>query len=410
VRPVAVEIGVADQLASGPAASADLAVVCGAKEPFLRRLLRALTGLGLLDQDDDGRYRLIPVGEQMRSDRMGPAALFFGGEPVWSAWGALDHAVRTGSGRSTTSTGCPCGSTTRPTRTKGARFDAAMASITGRLAEAVVSSYDFSGFGRVVDVGGGDGTLLAAILRSAPSARGVLFDVPAVVDRAKPTLESAGVLDRTELVGGDFRAAVPPGADCCVLKWILHDWEDDVCTTILRRCREAVTSAGGAKLVVIERVLPKRVGPEHLDLVLSDLNMMAMTCGRERTEAEFAELFASTGFRLDRVVPTGTNVSVVEDAAVRAGRYGGAEVPADRRGSDGVGVIAKGRGRKPWLPTGTTETGAVRDPGTPPTGRGDALDDPVDGRARRCREGRGGPDLGRSRPAAVEGEHLQDQQ
>jgi hypothetical protein len=152
---------------------------------------------------------------------------------------------------------------------EGARFDAAMASITGRLAEAVVSSYDFSGFGRVVDVGGGDGTLLAAILRSAPSARGVLFDVPAVVDRAKPTLESAGVLDRTELVGGDFRAALPPGADCCVLKWILHDWEDEVCTTILRRCREeAVTSTGGAKLVVIERVLPKRVGPEHLDLVV----------------------------------------------------------------------------------------------------------------------------------------------
>lgn len=198
---------------------------------------------------------------------------------------------------------------------EGARFDAAMAAITGGLAEAVVSSYDFSGFGRVVDVGGGDGTLLAAILRSAPSARGMLFDVPAVVDRAKPALESAGVLDRTELIGGDFRTAVPPGADCCVLKWILHDWEDDVCTTILRRCREAVTSAEG-KLVVIERVVPERVGPEHLDLVLSDLNMMAMTSGRERTEEEFAELFAGAGFRLDRVVPTGTNVSVVEATPV----------------------------------------------------------------------------------------------
>ena len=179
-----------------------------------------------------------------------------------------------------------------------------------------MSSYDFSRYGRVVDVGGGDGTLLAAILRSAPSARGVLFDVPAVVDRAQPALESAGVLDRTELVGGDFRTAVPPGVDCCVLKWILHDWEDDVCTTILCRCREAMTSADGAKLVVVERVLPERVGPEHLDLVLSDLNMMAMTCGRERTEAEFAELFAGAGFRLDRVVPTGTNVSVVEATPV----------------------------------------------------------------------------------------------
>jgi len=180
----------------------------------------------------------------------------------------------------------------------------------------VVSSYDFSPFARVVDIGGGDGTLLAAILRACPSARGVLFDVDHVVGRARPALDSAGVLDRSELVGGDFRVAVPAGADCYVLKWILHDWEDDVSATILRRCREAVTDAGSTRLVVVERVLPERVGPEHLDLVLSDLNMMAMTCGRERTEAEFAELFAGAGFRLDRVLPTGTNVSVVEATPV----------------------------------------------------------------------------------------------
>ncbi len=124
------------------------------------------------------------------------------------------------------------------------------------------------------------------------------------------------MLARTELVGGDFRAAVAPGADCYLLKWILHDWDDDVCTTILRRCREALACTGDATLVVIERVLPERVGPEHLDLVLSDLNMMALTCGRERTEVEFAELFAGAGFHLDRVVPTGTNVSVVEATPV----------------------------------------------------------------------------------------------
>jgi O-methyltransferase/methyltransferase family protein len=313
---VAVEFGVADQLASGPATSAELATACGAEEPFLRRLLRALTGLGLLDQDDDGRYRLTEVGEQMRVDRLGPAALFFGGDPIWSAWGALDHAVRTGEHPFDHVHGMDVWEYYAAHPDEGSRFDAAMASITGGLADAVVSSYDFSGFRRVVDVGGGDGTLLSAILRSAPSARGVLFDVPAVVERAKQALESAGVLDRSEPVGGDFRAAVPDGADCYVLKWILHDWEDDVCTTILRRCREAVTSADGAKLVVIERVLPERVGPEHLDLVLSDLNMMATTRGRERTKAEFAELFAGAGFRLDRVVPTGTNVSVVEATPV----------------------------------------------------------------------------------------------
>jgi hypothetical protein len=186
---VAVEFGIADLLASGPVASADLAAACGAKEPLLRRLLRALTGLGLLEQDDDGRYRLTMVGEQMRSDRMGPAALVFGCDPVWSAWGALDHAVRTGERPFDHVYGVRVWEYYAANPDEGARFDAAMASITGELAEAVVSSYDFSRYGRVVDVGGGDGTLLAAILRSAPSARGVLFDVPAVVGRAPPARE-----------------------------------------------------------------------------------------------------------------------------------------------------------------------------------------------------------------------------
>ena len=155
---VAVELGVADQLASGPAASAELAVACRAEEPFLRRLLRALTGLGLLDQDHDGRYRLTTVGEQMRSDRLGPAALFFGRDPVWSAWGALDHAIRTGDHPFDHLYGMRLWDYYAANPDDAARFDAAMASITGRLAEAVVSSYDFSGFTRVVDVGGGDGT------------------------------------------------------------------------------------------------------------------------------------------------------------------------------------------------------------------------------------------------------------
>lgn len=311
---VAADLGVADHLVDGPATSADLAAACGAKEPFLRRLLRALTALGLLEQDADGRYRLTPVGEQLGPGGIGPAAQFYGNDPVWSSWGALDHAVRTGERPFDHVYGMRNWEYYSVHPEEAVRFDAAMASLTGGLADAVASSYDFSGFKRVVDVGGGDGTLLAAILRRCPDARGVLFDVEHVVERARPVLESAGVLDRCELVGGDFRTGVPAGGDCYLLKWIMHDWDDDVCATILRRCREAAVDT--ARLVVVERVLPERVGPDDLDGVLSDLNMMVMTCGRERTEAEFAELFAGAGFRHERVLPTGTNVNVVEATPV----------------------------------------------------------------------------------------------
>jgi predicted O-methyltransferase YrrM len=311
---VAADLGVADHLVDGPASSSDLAAACGAKEPYLRRLLRALVALGLLDQDDDGRYRLTAVGEQLSVGGLGAAAQFYGRDPTWSAWRALDHAVRTGESPFDHAHGMPLWDYYARHPETAATFDAAMASITGGLTDAVVSAYDFSGFRRVVDVGGGDGTLLAGILHRCPDTRGVLFDRDHVVDRARSALDAAGVGERCELVGGDFRDAVPGGGDCYVLKWILHDWDDEACATILRRCREAVDPGG--RLVVVERVLPERVGPADLDAVLSDLNMMVMVSGRERTETEFAELFAGAGFRLELVSPTGTNLQVIEAVPV----------------------------------------------------------------------------------------------
>jgi hypothetical protein len=176
---------------------------------------------------------------------------------------------------------------------------------------SVAGSCELSRHEVVVDVGGGDGTLLAEILARCPQARGVLVDVPHVVARARPVLAAAGVLDRCDLHGGDFRAAVPPG-DAYVLKSVLHDWPDEEAAEILRRCREAASSP--ARLFIVERVLPGRAGREDLEALLTDLNMMVMLGGQERTEGEYRRLLAGAGWRPGRVVPTGTEFSVIEAA------------------------------------------------------------------------------------------------
>ncbi len=162
----------------------------------------------------------------------------------------------------------------------------------------------------MIDVGGGDGTLLAAILRQAPDARGLLVDVGHVINRARRTLQAADVLHRAELHDEDFRRSLPSGGDCYVLKWILHDWDDEQATTILRRCHSAALSA--ARLIVVERVIPEQVGTDDAEAVLADLNMMVLTGGRERTATEFTELLADAGWRLERVHPTDTGLSVIE--------------------------------------------------------------------------------------------------
>jgi hypothetical protein len=312
---VAVELGLPDLLAEHPTSATDLAQVCGVDPPMLRRFLRALIAIGLIELEDDGRYALTSMGRALGSDDLGPVAIFYGSDPTWSVWSALGNSIRTGQQAFDRVYGNPdCWEYYAENPRAAIEFDAAMASLTGGTSDAVVDSFDFGRFHTVVDVGGGDGTLLTTILRRHPQVRGVLYDVAHVADRAHQALGAAGVADRCEVRSGDFRVEVPTGGDCYVLKWIVHDWDDDGCRAILGACRRAMDER--SRLVLVERVLPEKTRPGNTDGPLADLMMLVMANGKERTEQEFAELLAECGFRLDRIQPTGTNVNVLEAVPV----------------------------------------------------------------------------------------------
>jgi hypothetical protein len=186
-------------------------------------------------------------------------------------------------------------------------YDAAMTVVHGGETEPMLDAYDFSVFRTVADIGGGNGLTLAAILQRHPGIRGILFDLPAVADRARSTILGSGVSERIRVEGGDFFSSVPPGADAYVLRHIVHDWEDREAIAILRRCREAMRPDG--KILVVEMVIPPGNEPSFgkwLDL------MMLLVGGRERTKEEYGRLFSAAGLKMNRIIPTASEVSIVE--------------------------------------------------------------------------------------------------
>lgn len=311
---VAVNLQIPEQLAEGSRTAAELATQCGAHEPSLTRLLRALVAMEILVEDQPGRYGLTTLGEQLRADLLGPIAQLFNSPIYWEPWVNLEHSVRTGERAFDFVFGMRDWDYYAAHPEVGARFDAAMAANTGPVSKAVVSAHDFSRSAVVADIGGGDGTLLAEVLRHHPHVRGLLYDRPAVVERAKARMHDQGVADRVEFVGGSFMESVPSGADTYVLKSIIHDWLDPDAATILARCRAAVKP--GTHLLLVERVVPEQAGPDGLEVFMMDLNMLVNTGGRERTADEYRALLAAAGFRLDRIVATDAGQSVLESVAV----------------------------------------------------------------------------------------------
>ena len=317
VVAVAVRLGLADLLAEGSRETEALAAATGTHAPSLWRLLRALAALGVAVEEADGRFALGPLGGPLRSGVPGSVrdlVMLFGHPDFWATWGALEHCVRTGE----TAVRHLFGVETTFERYAadpafGAVFDAGMAVLAERGAAAVLAAWPFPEKGLVVDVGGGQGTLLAAVLRAWPRLRGVVLDLPGVAERAARLLQTAGLGDRASAESGDMFSGVPRGADLYLLKSVLHDWADDRAAAVLRSCRAAMTRPG-ARLLVVERVLPERMAPDPASVAhaVGDLMMLTRAGGRERTEAEYAALLAGARLRLARVVPTASQYSVLE--------------------------------------------------------------------------------------------------
>jgi hypothetical protein len=306
---VAAQLGVPDRLASGPRSSDELAEEADVNARALYRVLRCLGAAGVLTEPELGTFALTDVGACLRTDVPGSmhAWAIMNSEGMFGAFTEVLHSVRTEEPAFERVFGAPLFDFLGDNPDQGAVFGRAMGDFNRAATLAAAHAYDWSDLRRIVDVGGGTGTLLASVLERCSEARGVLFDLPEVASSA--TLELDG---RCEVVAGDFFESVPSGGDAYVLSWILHDWDDSRAVRILRNCREA--SAPGSRLVVVETILPPGDEP-HFGKVL-DVAMLVLTGGRERTETEYGELFAAAGYRLTRVLPTPSPMSVIEAVAV----------------------------------------------------------------------------------------------
>ena len=312
---VAATLGIADLLAAGARTSGDLARATGTHPRALYRVLRALASVGVLREDGDGAFALTALGQPLRADHpqsVHGLAVYQGHPTMWGTWQHLRHSVDTGEPAFRHLHGLDAWELRTRDPDLGAVFDNAMTSNSLRRRDAVVAHYDFSGARTVVDVGGGHGALLAAVLAANPQARGVLFDQPQVVAGAAGVLGEAGVADRCAVVGGSFFEEVPAGGDLYLLTSIVHDWDDAQAAAILRTCRRA--TAPGARVVLVEHVIAPGNAPDPGKF--SDLNMLVMLGGQERTAAEFAALYGVAGFQLTRIIPTAAGVSLIEGQPV----------------------------------------------------------------------------------------------
>jgi hypothetical protein len=306
------ELCVADVLKDGPQTIATVAERVGAQVAPLSRVLRTLAAAGVFTEVPPDRYALTSMGELLRSDVPGSLRgyiVLYGTELFLQAAHELGASVRTGKAGAELAFGVPLYGYLADHPDEARVFDLGMMSVSSMDDAAVLAAYDFSGMKLVVDLGGGQGSLLAAILTAYPSARGILFERTAVLDGAAEQLAGSGVRDRCQLVDGNFFDAVPAGADAYLLKRVLHNWDDDHVVAILRACRRAIPVHG--RLLSIDAVVPP--GDEPSPTKLLDLVMLSLSAGgKERTEAELRALFAEAGFTLVRVIPAGWLQSIAE--------------------------------------------------------------------------------------------------
>jgi hypothetical protein len=315
---LAAKLKLADLLARGPRDALEIARETDTDAAALRRVMRLLASAGVFAETESGAFALTPLGGALRSDVTGSAwamVMLFAGIAIQDGWKELEYCVRTGQPafRKRSATG---DAFSQFDAEQAAIFDLAMATFAPQSAAAIVAAYEFSQFGTLMDVGGGNGALLIGILRANPKLRGVVFERPEAVAGARRNLEEAGFAARCEVVEGDFFTAVPAGADAILTKHVIHDWNDEQATAILRNCRQALP--GGAKLLIAEGVYPSQIDTSlpSRGAAANDVNMLVSTGGRQRSEAEFRALYEASGFGLTKIFPTeNPGLCVIEGVA-----------------------------------------------------------------------------------------------
>ena len=306
---VAAKLHLADLVKDGPKSAPELAQATKTQPLALYRLLRALSSVGIFAEDDEARFSLTPMAECL-IDRPGSqyAVAIMMGDEHYASWGDLLYSLQTGKPAFDHLYGKPVFDWLSEHPEQAKIFDAAMTGFHGPETQAMIDAYDFSGIGAIVDVGGGNGTVLSAILGKNPTLKGILYDLPGVIERAKTNLASAGLAARCQTIAGSFFESAPPGGDAYLMRHIIHDWTDAQCHTILSNIRKVMPPHG--RLLVIEMVIKPRNEAQPAKWL--DLNMLVLPGGMERTEAEYHALYAKAGFRLERIVPTPTEVGVIE--------------------------------------------------------------------------------------------------
>lgn len=306
---VAARLKLADRVHAGPRTADELARETGAHPQALYRLLRALASVGCFAEDGQGRFGLTPLAECLL-DRSGSqyALALMNGEEHYAAYGRLIDSVRTGKPAFDLVFGKPVFDYLAEHPESAKTFDAAMTGVHGAETQAMLDAYDFGGIGTLVDIGGGNGSTISAVLRAHPKLQGILYDLPGVIGRAQSAIAAAGLAQRCKLVAGSFFESAPAGGDAYMMRHIIHDWDDEKSLTILRNVRRVIGPTG--RLLVVESVI--RPGNDADVAKLLDLTMLAIPGGMERTEEQYRTLFAQAGFTLGRIVPTASPVCVIE--------------------------------------------------------------------------------------------------
>ena len=307
---VAAKLELSDKLGGGAKSADELASETQTNAGALFRLLRALSSVGVFTQQTDGKFANSPLSAPLQKtaeDSQWAMAVMMG-EEHFAAWGELLYSIQTGQGsfRKVFGEGVFDFLGKHPDQAKV--FDAAMTSIHGKETALVLDAYDYSQFKTLCDVGGGNGKTLATTLERHPTLQGVLFDLPHVVERARPNLQQAGVADRCQFRGGDFFKQIDVQVDAIMMRHIIHDWDDEKCITILKNCRAALNADG--KLLVIESVVPPGNEPGFVKWL--DLTMLVIPEGKERTADEYRDLFTAAGLKLTKIVKTAGELDVLE--------------------------------------------------------------------------------------------------